>query len=38
MDRKPKILYIVKHFSAGIFTYLVQLSSRLIDEFDIVIG
>ena len=38
MNKKPKILYIVKHFSAGIFTYLVELSSRLIDEFDIVIG
>ncbi len=37
-EKKPRILYVVKHFSGGIFTYLIQLTSRLIEDYDIMIG
>lgn len=36
--QKPKILYIVKRLSGGIFTYLVELTDRLIQNYDIVIA
>ncbi len=35
---KPKILYIVKRFSGGIFTYLQYMSDRLIENYDITIA
>ncbi|MBE6127983.1 MAG: glycosyltransferase family 4 protein [Erysipelotrichaceae bacterium] len=37
-EKKPKILYIVRRLSGGIFTYLVELSNRLVDLYDITIG
>lgn len=37
METRPKILYVVKRFSGGIFTYLVELSNSLIKNYDIVI-
>ncbi len=38
MSNKPKIMYVVKRLSGGIFTYLVHLTERLIDKYDIVIA
>lgn len=37
-EKHPKILYVVKRLSGGIFTYLVELSNRLIEHYDIVIA
>lgn len=36
--KQPKILYIVRRLSGGIFTYLMELSNRLIEVYDITIG
>lgn len=37
-EKRPKILYIVRRLSGGIFTYLMELSNRLIEMYDITIG
>ncbi|MBR3363453.1 MAG: glycosyltransferase family 4 protein [Solobacterium sp.] len=36
--KNPKILYIVRRLSGGILTYLMELSNRLVDLYDITIG
>ncbi|MEE3486517.1 MAG: glycosyltransferase family 4 protein [Bulleidia sp.] len=37
-EKKPKILYVAENMSGGVFTYLVDLTDRLIDKYDIVIA
>lgn len=38
MKAKKKILYIVEAFGGGVFTYLVELTNQLCDEYDIYIA
>ena len=38
MKRKPRILYVVEAFGGGIFTYLVELTNGLCDDYDIYIA
>ena len=38
ITKKPKILFIVRRLSGGIFTYLMELSNRLIEMYEITIG
>lgn len=38
MQTKPKLLYIVESMGGGVFTYMVDMGSRLIDLYDIYIA